>query len=68
MKKQEVLAVLEELPEQFDGEELLFVLSIKDEIERAEAAYAAEAGTPPGWCIGRREPSSAPSSSVEPPV
>jgi hypothetical protein len=43
VKKQEVLALLEDLPDEFDAGRLLCVLAIKDAIERAEAECAASA-------------------------
>jgi hypothetical protein len=43
MKKQEVLALLEDLPDEFDAGRLLCVLTIKDAVERAEAECAASA-------------------------
>ena len=47
MKKHEVLALLEDLPAEFDAGELLFVLTLGNEIERAEAEYGAGTDTSP---------------------
>jgi len=41
MKKQEVLELLEDLPEEFDASQLLYVLTLKHKLERAEADFAA---------------------------
>ncbi|MFH1922783.1 MAG: hypothetical protein ABIP48_23210 [Planctomycetota bacterium] len=38
MKKQELLAMLEQLPDQFDPEKLMHDLYLKAKIERAEEA------------------------------
>jgi hypothetical protein len=54
MKKHEVLALLEELPHELNADELLFVLTLTGEIERAEAACAAESEASPSCGAGRR--------------
>lgn len=46
MRKQEVRTVLEDLPDEFNADELLLMLSLKGEIERAEAECAVETGAP----------------------
>jgi len=40
MKKQEVLDILERLPDQIDPEQLIHELYVKAKLERAEAAVA----------------------------
>jgi hypothetical protein len=47
MRKHEVLALLDDLPDEFNGDELLFVLTLKNEIERALAECAPETDVPP---------------------
>ena len=41
MRKQEVLDILDKLPDQIDPEQLMHELYLKAKIERAEAAIAA---------------------------
>jgi hypothetical protein len=41
MKKHEVLALLEELPDEFDAGRFLYVLTLRHSLERAEADFAA---------------------------
>ena len=41
MKKQEVLEIVESLPDQIDLEQLMHELYLKAKLERAEAAVAA---------------------------
>jgi hypothetical protein len=41
MKKQEVLEMLDRLPDQFDPEQLMGDLYLKAKLERAEAAVSA---------------------------
>ena len=42
MNKQEVLAIIERLPEQIDPEQLMTELYLKAKLDRAEAAVARE--------------------------
>lgn len=41
MKKQEVLALLSELPEEFDASQFVYTLTLRHKLERAEADLAA---------------------------
>lgn len=41
MKKSEALDVVRGMPEEFDAEELLYRLYVREKVERAEAAVAA---------------------------
>lgn len=41
MNKQEVLALLDDLPDEFDAGQFLYVLTLKHKLERAEADFAA---------------------------
>jgi len=49
MKRQEVLDILERLPDQIDPEQLMHDLYLKAKLERAEAALAK------GECISQDE-------------
>ena len=40
MKKQEVLDIIEQLPDEIDGEQLMHELYLKAKLDRAEAAVA----------------------------
>jgi len=48
MKKQEVLALLSELPEEFDASQFVYPLTLKHRLERGEADLAAGRLTPDG--------------------
>ncbi len=41
VKKQEAIALLESMPDEFDVDELIYRLSLNGSVERAEAEYAA---------------------------
>ncbi len=46
MKKDDVLALLANLPDEFDATQLIYTLSLKHKVERAEADLAAGRCTP----------------------
>ena len=56
MKKHDVLALLEDLPDEFDTDELLFVLTLKGEIERAETKCASGTDVSPARAPNAESP------------
>jgi hypothetical protein len=48
VKKQDVLALLADLPDEFDADQLLYTLSLQYRLERAESDLAAGRLTPNG--------------------
>lgn len=46
MKKDEVQALLDKMPDEIDAEELIYTLYLKHKLERAEADIAAGRVTP----------------------
>jgi hypothetical protein len=56
MKKQEVVALLEELPDDFNADELLLVLALRGEIERAAVECAAESDATPAGAPNGESP------------
>jgi hypothetical protein len=52
MKKQDVLALLSELPEEFDASQFVYTLTLKHKLERAEADLTAGHLTPNDQRVG----------------